>query len=289
MSHSRRYADPKITRRQVLGGLASLAVFCVLDCEPAEAQVVDPKIKKALDDPKVQHSLVEFKGGHETIGGYLARPRAAGKYPVVLVVTGSSISDEYIPNTTALLAQAGFVGFAPDIFALQRNGKSGEEKRQIFADQITDDYLFADLDASIDYLKVQDVVAKGKAGIMGFCFGGRTALMYAGYSDNIAAVAPFYGNLKTPDFAKRPKDPVDIPDRIHAAIQGHYCKKDDEIPLAQLDKFKADLTRGHTSVEIFEYDAPHGFFAYNRPTYDEKAAHDSWNRTVRFFKKKLRA
>jgi len=287
MSQFPKRAGPQVTRRQVLGGLASVVVYCVLDCKPAEAQVVDRKIEKALDDPKVQHSLLEFKGGQATIGGYLARPRGGGKHRAVLVVTGSSISDEYIRNTTAMLAQAGFVGFAPDIFALQRNGNTAEEKRRIFAEQITDDYIFADLDASMEYLKGQEFVAHGKAGIMGFCFGGRTALMYAGHSENIGAVAPYYGNLKTPEFAKRPKDPVDIPERIHAAVQGHYCKKDDEIPLDQLDSFKAALTRGHTSVEIFEYDAPHGFFAYNRTTYDEKAAHDSWKRTVRFLEKQL--
>jgi dienelactone hydrolase len=37
-------------------------------------------------------------------------------YPAVLVIAGNLITEEYIPNTCAALAVAGFLGLAPNIF-----------------------------------------------------------------------------------------------------------------------------------------------------------------------------
>src|SRR5262245_36509485 len=120
MSEVSRGRPGEMSRRQLLKTAAAVAVMCVLDCQEGEAQVANPAIKKALDDPRVSHDLIEFQGGAARIGGYLARPKKDGSFPAVVVITGSSISDEYVQNTTCMLAQAGFVGFAPDIFALQR-------------------------------------------------------------------------------------------------------------------------------------------------------------------------
>jgi carboxymethylenebutenolidase len=288
MSEFSRERPQEISRREWLKVAATAAVMCVLDCNDGEAQVVDHQVKRALDDPRVSHDLIEFQGGDALIGGYLAHPKKEGSFPAVVVITGSSIRDEYVQNMTAMLAQAGFVGFAPDIFALQKPEMPLEEKRRIFVEQITDERIFADLDAAAAYLAKQPFVRGQKIGTTGFCFGGRCALMYATRNANVAAVVPFYGNLKTPEFAKRTTDPVDVVDRIHAAVQGHYSKDDDEIPLPQLSQFESDLNRNHTEAKFYTYDAPHGFFAYGRSTYNDAAARKSWKRAVEFFHKHLR-
>ena len=71
---------------------------------------------RVLDDPRVSHGRVSFKRGDEEVGGYLARPKRAGRHRAVLVIAGNRITEEYIPNTCAALALAGYVGLAPDIF-----------------------------------------------------------------------------------------------------------------------------------------------------------------------------
>ena len=277
------------TRRDFLRQGAAIATFCIVGCDSVEAQgTVQPGIKKALDDPDVEQGFVDFEGGHDRINAYMAHPKATGKYPVVLVVTGNSITEEYIPNTTAMLALAGFVGFAPNIFWLQKEQMSSEEKRRVFADEITDSHIYADLFASLKFLRSQSFVKRGKAGITGFCFGGRCALMFATQCTDIAAVVPFYGNLKTPEFAKRDQDPVDVVSEIKAPVQGHYSNADVEIPLTQLKHFDHDLKLHKTKAEFFTYDAPHGFFAYTRKSYREESAKLAWERTVNFFHKLLR-
>ncbi len=267
-----------------------MATVCVLGCDSLEAQVATPPgIKKALDDPEIDQGFVDFDGGHDRINAYMARPKAKGRYPVVLVVTGNSITEEYIPNATAMLAQAGFVGFAPNIFWLQKEQMSAEDKKRVFADEITDRHIYADLIASLKFLRSHAFVKRGRAGITGFCFGGRCALMFATQCKEIAAVVPFYGNLKTPAFAKRDKDPVDVVSEIKARVQGHYSNADAEIPLTQLKQFEHDLELHKNKTEFFTYDAPHGFMAYTRPTYRAEAAKQAWERTFEFLHQSLNA
>jgi dienelactone hydrolase len=58
---------------------------------------------------------------------------------------------------------------------------------------------------------------------MGSCFGGRCALMFAVASPAIRAVVSFHGNLRTPRFANREVDPLDVLDAITVPVQGHPC------------------------------------------------------------------
>ena len=111
--------------------------------------------------------------------------------------------------------------------------------------------------------------------------------MFAARSKKIGAAVPFYGNLKTPPFANRKEDPLDILDKIKVPVQGHYSQTDAEIPPDQLNQFESALKKLGNQVEIFTYNAPHGFFAYNRKSYNAEAAGLSWQRTVEFFKKIL--
>ena len=205
----------------------------------------------------------------------------------MIVITGNSINEEYIQNTTAMLAQKSFVGIAPNIFSLQKESMTADEKRKVFVEQITDDAIFRDLQSAITYLKKQNYVRANRIGIMGFCFGGRCALMFAANSKEIDAVAPFYGNLRTPPFANRKEDPLDVMGKLKVPIQGHYAESDTEIPLDQLTDFEQRLKKQGTQIEIYTYRAPHGFFAYTRKTYDREAAETSWQRTLKFFKRHL--
>jgi carboxymethylenebutenolidase len=111
--------------------------------------------------------------------------------------------------------------------------------------------------------------------------------MFATECKDIAAVVPFYGNLKTPEFAKRDKDPVDVVSEIRVPVQGHYSNADAEIPLTQLKQFEHDLKLHKTTADFFTYDAPHGFFAYTRKSYREESAKLAWERTVNFLRKSL--
>ena len=288
MTKFSEYSGSDITRREFLSRTVVVGGFCIIDCSIEATQQTEPaNIEKALNDKNVIHGTVSFKSGSGEIAAYIGRPASKGRFPVVIVVTGSSIADESIRNETASLAQNGFVGIAPDIYSLQKQEMTLEEKRKVLAEQITDDNIFQDIQASIDYVKLQQF-ATSRVGITGFCFGGRCALMFtATHPNEIHAVVPFYGNLKTPAFANRKQDPIDVVNKIKAPVQGHYAEIDREIPIDQLKAFTASLKKNGVHTEVFTYDAPHGFFPYNQPTYNQAAANLSWKRTIGFFKKYL--
>src|SRR5688572_30483990 len=115
-----------VTRRDFLCEAAAIVAGVSLFNSEVLSQQTNAPIIKALDDPNITHGKVTFRSGADTIDGYLSRPKANGRYPLVIVVAGNRISEEYIPNTTAILAQGGFVGLAPNIFSLQTDSMSGE-------------------------------------------------------------------------------------------------------------------------------------------------------------------
>lgn len=277
----------KVKRRDFIVQASTVAGFCLLNCDSPASQAQSTSVTRALDDPNIEHGKISFRSGDAEIDAYLSRPKKQGRFPVVIVITGNSVNEEYIQNTTAMLAQENFIGIAPNIFSLQKDTMTAEEKRKVFVEQITDERIFHDLQAAVEYVKGQKYARASRIGVMGFCFGGRCALMFAAKSKEIDAVAPFYGNLRTPSFANRKQDPLDVLSQLRVPIQGHYAVNDPEIPTEQLKTLESALKANKVPVELFTYDAPHGFFAYTRQTYRAEAAQLAWQRTAAFFRKYL--
>jgi carboxymethylenebutenolidase len=291
MSGFKKLGDTSVTRRGFLYQASLFSGYCILSCETDAEQdnrAAPDKMDKALDDKNIIQEKVVFKSGKEDLDAYMSRPKKKGRFPIVIVISGNSIYEEYIRNMTAMLAQVGFVGIAPNIYSLQKDWMTPEQKRKVLAEQITDEKIFKDIGSSISYLKGYGFANTKRVGITGFCFGGRCALMFAAaYPRKIGAVVPFYGNLKTPAFANRKHDPLDVVKNIRVPVQGHYAEMDPEIPLDQLKTFETLLKENVKEVEIFTYTASHGFFAYTRPTYDLNAAKLSWQRMTAFLRNNL--
>jgi carboxymethylenebutenolidase len=280
-----------ITRRNFLSQAAIFAGYCIFSCELEAQQPTtrygDPPVQ-ALDDKNVIQGRVTFKSGTEDLDGYLARPNKKGRFPIVVIVPGNPPYEEYVRNMTAMFAQIGFVGIAPNIYAVQKGATTLEQLRKILAEQITDEKIFRDIRSSISYAKSAGFGKANRVAVTGFCFGGRCALMFAAaYPKEVRAVVPFYGNLKTPVFAGRKLDPIDVASRITVPVQGHYAEQDPEIQLPQLKAFETALRKTNRDTAIFTYSASHGFFAHTQPTYNTGAARTAWQRTAAFLKKHL--
>jgi carboxymethylenebutenolidase len=289
-----------MTRRGFLCGAAAAAVAGV-SMLTSTAIGQQPPEARAINDSSITHGKVEFKSGDHTVDGYLARPLKKGRFPAVIVLPGNWITEPYIPETAAMLAQDGFVGMVVNTFYLFPKRPTFEESRQIpweetqkiLREQITDELIYQDTQAGVQFLKSQPFVKKGKQGVMGFCFGGRNALLFAARSSDIGAVVPFYGPVvPIPGVtrAERPTQPLDadVVKRIRVPVQGHYGTRDRAVELQPVRQFEQTLRAQGTPVEIYTYDAEHGFFAYNRPTYRADDARLARERMIGFFKKHLK-
>ena len=271
--------DPE--RRSFLAASVGIAVSGIaasaLGQTPAVASPPPPT--RVLDDPRVLHGPVTFThNGQPTIGGFLARPRAEGVYPAVLVIAGNRIGEEYISNTCAALALAGFVGLAPDIFHMIPDNVSSLAEMRAASAHHTDNDVLADVQNGIDYLRTQPFVRPTGFGAVGFCFGGRIAMLLGARSREVDAVVPYHPGAVTAAEVAR----LSVPVQIHCGTADH------NVPLAQVQALEAMLTTQHTPTELFLYEgADHGFLAYTRPTYNAAAGALSWERSVAFLRRHL--
>ncbi|MBA3439703.1 MAG: dienelactone hydrolase family protein [Pyrinomonadaceae bacterium] len=262
-------------RRSFLAGAAAtIASFTVLQEREASAQAKQPETR-VLDNPKIQHGRTVFKhNGVETIDGYLARPKLDGLYPAVLIIAGNKISEEYIPNTCASLALAGFVGLAPNVFhPLPDTTPSNNEAYKKFLADHTELDILDDIQAGVSYLRTQPYVSPGGMGVVGFCMGGRLAMLFGARSREVDAVVPFH---------PAPMKEKEIT-RLKIPVQVHHGTADKAVAMTETQKLEKMLKAQGTPVEVFLYEgADHGFLAYTRPFYKPDAAKLAWTRTTQF-------
>jgi carboxymethylenebutenolidase len=264
-------------RRALLVGtgatIVSLAAFGV----SLSGQEPKPPTR-VLDHPGIAHGPVAFRSGAGTIDGYLARPKKRRSSRPVLVVAGNRITEEYIPNTCAALAVAGFIALAPNIFhTVPESARTPEEIGKALEGRTEDDYL-GDIRAGADYLASRPDVKRGGMGIIGFCSGGRRAMLYAARHRDVKAVVPYHpARMQAEEVA-----PVKAPVQIHSGTADRHVK------VEWIRELETWFRKQGTPVEVFLYEgADHGFLAYTRPYYRPGDAVLSWQRTIAFLRRNL--
>lgn len=193
-------------------------------------------------------------------------------------VPGNKITEEYIPNTCAALAVAGFVGLAPDIFhPLPESVKDGREYEKYLGKHTDLDEL-DDIQAGASFLRAQSYVRAGGMGTLGFCHGGRMALLFSARSRDIDAVVAFH---------PAPMQAAELT-RLTVPVQVHHGTADRAVEVSHARELEKMLKAQKTPVELWLYEgADHGFLAYTRPMYQPDAAQLAWKRTVTFLRAHL--
>lgn len=291
--------DERIARRTFLSGATAAIAGVVLSSEAAGQQ---SPFQTVLDDPAIIKETVTYKSGTANIEGYLARPKKAGRYRTVVIAHGNPGVPEDIKYTAAYLAQAGFVSLVYDW------GSSAPMPKEEKALAEWRDYIFKyefvkrqlrDVQAGIDYLKTQSFIKRNKrVGMVGFCGGGRLALLFPTHSKDVKAVVSFYGAV---DYRarKHKTDPapnvLDVVKQIHVPVQGHYGMLDEVAPAADAKLFEKAMREQKTPVEMYYYEkAGHSFCNFTRPQgsdpgydYVPEAATVAHTRMVQFLKRHL--
>lgn len=226
------------------------------------------------------------------IPGYRARPKASGRYPVVLVVQEIFGVHEHIRDLCRRLAKNGYYAIAPSLYA--RYGDPGkydmDHVKEMYADivsKVPDAEVMSDLDATVEFAKGESADT-GRLAITGFCWGGRVVWLYAAHNRKLGAGAAWYGQLKGPTPANplRPKFPLDLVEELKAPVIGFYGGLDRGITKDDVDAMNAALAaagKKDSHLELFP-DAQHGFNADYRPTYNETDAKKAWGQMLAFFK-----
>lgn len=218
---------------------------------------------------------------------YRAQPEGKTNLPVVLVVSEIFGVHEHIADIARRFAKQGYLALAPELFVRQGDpmgyGTVAELMKEVIS-KVPDKQVMGDLDACIAWAG-QNGGNADKAGITGFCWGGRITWLYCAHNPKLKAGVAWYGRLVGDKTALTPTHPIDIAASLKVPVLGLYGAKDDGISQESIEKMKAALARGKSRSEFVVYpNSGHAFNADYRPSYVEADAKDGWARCLAWFK-----
>ncbi|MEX2238877.1 MAG: dienelactone hydrolase family protein [Dehalococcoidia bacterium] len=219
--------------------------------------------------------MVKFASNGAEAEGYLALPD--GKGPGVIVLQEWWGLNADIKEIADRFAGEGFVALAPDMYHGRAATEPDEARKLVMGMQL--DAAARDLSGAYDFLIACKDVQPRKVGSVGFCMGGSLAVFVAALKPLDAAVT-YYGGVRDPAMLARVGD-------VSCPVLGHFAELDESTGRAP--ELEAKLREAGVPVEWHVYaGAHHSFFNKTRPEmHHEKAAAESWERTLAFFRKHL--
>lgn len=261
-------APEGVSRRFLVTSLASGFAAATL---PVSAQTI------TTDTKGITVAEVKVKTADGEIPAYVARPAKAGKHPVILVVQEIFGVHEHIKDMCRRYAKQGYYAIAPEMFARQGDVSKLTDIGTILStvvSKVPDAQVCADLDAAVAFAKASGHGDTAKLGLVGYCWGGRTAWVYAHHNKNLKAAVAYYGLLEgLKDGTLRTRDPIDFAEEIKVPVLGLYSGIDAFVKQETIAKMRGLIAKGGSGSEIVVFpNVDHGFNADYRPTYDKAAA-----------------
>ena len=211
---------------------------------------------------------------------YVAEPAGKPKAAVVVLQEIFGVNS-HIRSVADGYAAAGYLAVAPATFHRAQTGvdlgyteadmKAGTELKAA-AEALPAPGVLQDIQAAINHAAQ---TTGGKVGIVGYCWGGLLAWRSACTLSGLSAAAPYYGGGMTVGYepARQPGCPV----MVHFGNQDHW------IPMDTVEAFQ----KAQPGVQVFVYEANHGFNCDQRGSYNEAAAKLAKQRTLDFFAQHL--
>jgi carboxymethylenebutenolidase len=229
---------------------------------------------------------------------YFACPKGKERLPGVLLIHEAMGITSHIEDVVRRFAKAGFATLAPNLFVKQAPPASDDLQTVLKTLTLLDEKEAVDnLASAADWLKHHQR-CNGKVGAVGFCIGGKLAMLLAFSTDKLSAVVPFYGPMVNKSFPGMPPppanvhklNPMDLVDGLTIPLQGHYGGKDRTIGLDEVKQMEQRFKTGSKNAELFLYpDAEHAFHNDTRPSYLEASAKQAMTRTMDFLRRQLGA
>jgi carboxymethylenebutenolidase len=225
---------------------------------------------------EVSKQKIEFASNGGSTPGYLAQP-SQGKGPGVVVIQEWWGLVPHIQDVCERFARQGYVALAPDLYHGQAASEPDEARKLLM--ELDREKAIQEIIAAAGYLKSLVQVSPKKVGVVGFCMGGMLAVTTAAASHQVDAAVAFYG---------LPRD-LSLVERIQSPLLGLFAEHDHGFSPEVVQSFEAELAKSNAPHEIHIYPGTqHAFFNDTRPNiYDPQAAHDAWERTLRWFRQYL--
>jgi carboxymethylenebutenolidase len=250
----------------------ALTILPALEDNTLSAAEKEKKVKEIVA------GFITYPAETGEMKAYMAKPKKGKKFPAVIIIHENRGLVPHIQDVTRRMAREGFLSLAPD--ALTPVGGTpedisnvGELFRKLDNEQTKKNFV-----AAVKYLKTHPN-SNGKVGCTGFCWGGAMTNQVAVNAPDLDAAVPYYGSQPSEEDTAK----------INAPILAHYAGNDERIN-AGIAKFEEALKKFNKEYKMYTYPGTdHGFNNdTNAGRYNEEAAKLAWERTVAFFKDKLK-
>jgi len=234
---------------------------------------------------EVKVQTIDYKDGDFALRGYLAYDDSSqAKRPGVLVFAQFMGIGDLEMRAIKKLAAQGYVAFTADVYGPNVHLADWPAGFKVMGTYISNRDLMRSRGAArLAVLRANQMVDPAKIGVIGYCFGGASALELARSGADVLATVAFHGTLNSPT----PADAKNIKGRV-LALQGG---DDPVVPQKEVDGFEAEMRGAHIDWQLVQYgNAVH---AYTMPelgtdnskgaAYNEKADKRSWVAMTDFF------
>jgi carboxymethylenebutenolidase len=253
------------------GTAAAIAFLPLIENKYAQAQVV------SKDDPRLYVENIKYPGETGDVLAHFARPKGDEKLPGVIVIHENRGLNPHTEDVARRVALEGFLAVAPDALSPLGGTPADVNEARLLMRKLDSQATMKNYLAAVKYLKTHPQ-STGKVGCTGFCWGGGVTNQVAVNSPDLEAAVPFYGRQPASE---------DVP-KIKASLLLHYAGLDERINKG-IPEFEAALKEASIDYKIFMYEgAGHAFFNDTGSRYHEEAAKLAWERTIAFFKQKLK-
>jgi carboxymethylenebutenolidase len=216
---------------------------------------------------------------------YASVPESGGPVPGVVVVHGQSGLENFIKDTTHMMALQGYVAVAPNLY--HRDGPDCKDDILTRKARLRDPSIIRDIEGAIGFLKNHPRVNGARLGIVGFCMGGRLVYLMSAASKDLKAGVMFYGSSTMEPYGTGPS-PFDRTREINCPIQGHFGADDKNPSPDDMHKLDAELSKFGKAHEFHTYaGAAHAFCNSTSNNYRPHAAALSWPKAMEFFSRHL--
>ncbi|QNE19778.1 dienelactone hydrolase [Kribbella qitaiheensis] len=203
---------------------------------------------------------------------YLARPASAGAGPGMLLLPMITGIGAQLRDWADELAGRGVTALVWDPFKGRSTDNSSREELSELLGGLDDDTVLAEQVALLDHLLGD--LGCSKAGVIGWCLGGRFALLLAAREHRLASVTAYH---PTTPSALRPNhsyDTIAEAAAITAPVLVIYPGNDAAVPVADFEALQTSLQGRSSGATITQFypGADHGFSDKSRHDVEVNAA-----------------
>ena len=220
----------------------------------------------------VPGTFVNITASGREYPAYLGIPATPGKHPAIVLIHSFNGLEQGYRDMVDRMASDGFVVIAPQWQTFNKSPPDGD--------------VAALIRSSLAYISTRPEADTGRAGLTGFCAGGRYTMLFLPQMKEFSSGLAWYGfpyNGATPDAM-----PVNHIAGLSVPMLMIHGSRDLASPITGIYNYSVALDAADKYFELKVYQGkPHGFMITNGSLSQDDASMDAYREMIAFFRRTL--